>query len=231
MRLPICGMIAGALLLLAAPACQKNDCDQDRDLDRKIAGCTGVVDDRKESARIGGFAYNSRGNAWSAKGDHDHAIADYTEAIRLDPKSFNAYKNRGQEYFYKGEFPAAAADMLRATDLAHEAYPMLWQFLARGRMGQDGAAELSANAARLKTKDWPYQVIDFYLGRRSLDEMRTAASKPEEKCEAVFYAGQWHLLRVNKADAKVALQNAADTCPKNFSEYAGAVAELKRLNP
>jgi hypothetical protein len=26
------------------------------------------------------------------------------------------------------------------------------------------------------------------------------------------------------------LQNAADTCPKGFDEYAGAVAEMKRLN-
>jgi hypothetical protein len=32
----------------------------------------------------------------------------------------------------------------------------------------------------LKTKDWPYAVIDFYLGRRSLEEMRAAAEKPTE---------------------------------------------------
>jgi tetratricopeptide (TPR) repeat protein len=32
------------------------------------------------------WAYNSRGNAYLAKGDHDHAVADFSEAIRLAPK-------------------------------------------------------------------------------------------------------------------------------------------------
>ena len=31
--------------------------------------------------------YRNRGNAWSGKGEHDQAIADCTEAIRLDPKT------------------------------------------------------------------------------------------------------------------------------------------------
>jgi lipoprotein NlpI len=106
-----------------------------------------------------------------------------------------------------------------------------WRYIARGRLKQDGAPELSANATRLKTKDWPYPVIDFYLGRRSLAEMRAAAAKPVEKCEAEFYAGEWHLLRGNNFDARKALQAAADTCPKDNIEYRGAIAELKRLKP
>ena len=32
------------------------------------------------------LAYNNRGVAWSVKKDYDRAIADFTEAIRLDPK-------------------------------------------------------------------------------------------------------------------------------------------------
>jgi lipoprotein NlpI len=107
---------------------------------------------------------------------------------------------------------------------------MLWRYLALGRMGQDGAAELSANATRLRTKDWPYAVIDFYLGKRSLDEMHAAAGNANDKCESAFYAGEWQLLRGNKADAKASLQIAADTCPRTFVEYHGAISELKRLS-
>jgi hypothetical protein len=40
----------------------------------------------------------------------------------------------------------------------------------------------------LKSKGWPYAVIEFYLGRRTLDSMRDAASKPDEKCEAARVA-------------------------------------------
>ena len=80
----------------------------------------------------------------------------------------------------------------------------------------------------LKSKDWPYAVIDFYLGLRSLDEMRAAADWPTAKCKA-DYTGAWHLLRGSNAEARTALQVAADTCPKTYVEYTAAVAELKRL--
>ena len=35
------------------------------------------------------------GNAYRHKGEHDKAIADCTEAIRLDPKVARAYSDRG----------------------------------------------------------------------------------------------------------------------------------------
>jgi lipoprotein NlpI len=175
--------------------------------------------------------FNDRGFAYDQKGDQDHAIADYTEAIRLNPKFGKALRRRGYTHFRRGDFSAAASDMLRATELTDNPYAMLWRFLARGRMGEDAGAELSANAARLKTKDWPYPVIDFSLGRRTPEETRASASTPEEKCEAAFYIAEWHLLRGNTAEAKDLLQDAAaDVCSKSFTEYAGAIAELKRFN-
>jgi lipoprotein NlpI len=175
-------------------------------------------------------AFTNRGRAYTNKGEYDLAISDYDQAIRLNPNYTEAFFNRGAANFDKGDFAAAAADLLRANDIMDDAYGMLWRFLARGRIGQNGEAELSTNAARLKTKDWPYPVIEFYLGRRPLNELLAAPSNAEERCETTFYLGQWQLLRGNKAEAREALQNAADTCPKGFDEYAGAVAEMKRLN-
>jgi tetratricopeptide (TPR) repeat protein len=45
------------------------------------------------------------------------AIADYTEAIRLDPKYALAYNNRGNAYEKKGEKLKAAEDFARAKQL------------------------------------------------------------------------------------------------------------------
>ena len=119
---------------------------------------------------------------------------------------------------------------MRATELEDNAYSAIWRYLAREHVGENGAAELEANAARLKSKDWPYPVIELYLGGRSPAEVLSVASKPEERCEAQFYIGEWHLLRGNRAAAATALQAAADICSKDFFEYKGALAELKRLN-
>ena len=51
------------------------------------------------------------------KGDTDRAIADYTEAIRLDPKLANAYNNRGTAYRDKGDTDRAIADFTEAIRL------------------------------------------------------------------------------------------------------------------
>ena len=52
-----------------------------------------------------------------AKGEYDRAIADYTEAIRLDPKHAAAFNNRGLAWTAKGEHDRAIADYTEAIRL------------------------------------------------------------------------------------------------------------------
>jgi lipoprotein NlpI len=59
--------------------------------------------------------------------------------------------------------------------------------------------------------------------------MLAAPAKPDERCEAQFYMGEWNLLQSDRPAAIDALKAAATTCPKNFVEFADAKAELKRL--
>ena len=141
----------------------------------------------------------------------------------------NVHSERGRAYFYQGNFKAAASALSRANELEDDGYSVIWRFLAHERGGENGTAELEAAAARLKREEWPYPVIELYLGVRSPAEVLQLASKPEERCEAEFYIGEWHLLRGNRAAAATALQAAADICSKDFIEYKGALAELKRL--
>jgi lipoprotein NlpI len=105
---------------------------------------------------------------------------------------------------------------------------VLWLYLARARSGpQIAAAGLETNAKKLKQPDWPYPVVELFLGRRTPEATFAAAS--DDRCEAQFYIGEWHLLRGNRPAAMVALKAAVETCPKAFIEYKFAQAELQRL--
>jgi hypothetical protein len=103
-------------------------------------------------------------------------------------------------------------------------------YLARARSGQQiGAAELQSNASALKQTDWPFPVVELFLGRRTAAATLAAATKPDQRCEAQYYIGEWSLLRDDRTAALSALQAAADTCPKDFDEYLLAQSELKHL--
>ena len=63
-------------------------------------------------------AYYNRGSAWGAGGEYDRAIADYNQAIRLDPKGAKAYYNRGMAWDKKRSLKAALADFKMHSQLA-----------------------------------------------------------------------------------------------------------------
>jgi tetratricopeptide (TPR) repeat protein len=175
-------------------------------------------------------AFGSRGHVFRHIGNYGRAISDYSDALRLDPSDTGFYADRGFAHFLKADYPQATADLAEATAHIAEPYPILWRYLARARAGGDGTAELAAAAAQLKTKAWPYPIVEFYLGKRTAEDMAGAAAGAEEGCEAQFYVGEWRLIRGDRAKAKEALESAKATCPQSFYEYDGAVAELGRID-
>src|SRR5262249_47544018 len=176
-------------------------------------------------------AFYNRGNAHREKGDLDRAISDYGQAIQRDPDHPHAYNARGQVRFFAGRFDDATADFARAVQQQpDEPYSALWLYLAHARSDAAVARrELEINATKFQ-RMWPYPVAELLLGWRTPAVTLAAAGNNDGRCEAQFYIGEWHLLRGSRAQAAAALQIAADTCPKGFVEFAGAQAELQRLN-
>jgi tetratricopeptide (TPR) repeat protein len=61
--------------------------------------------------------FNSRGIVWEEKGEHEIAIGDFNEAIRLDPTDEAAYNNRGIAWLARKEYDKAISDFDEAIRL------------------------------------------------------------------------------------------------------------------
>jgi tetratricopeptide (TPR) repeat protein len=110
----------GAVLTTPASADikrDKSDCTQFADLDRTIEGCTRLLNNPQFEKQLIPVVYNNRGIAWQYKGDFDRAIADYSEALRLDPRQVRSLANRAGVWNEKGEFEQALADVNEAIRL------------------------------------------------------------------------------------------------------------------
>jgi len=83
----------------------------------RIAGCTALIQAGQYATGNLSTIYGNRGTAYSSKGDHDHAIQDFNEAIRLNPNNFRAYFDRGQAYNSKDDFDRAIQDFSEAVRL------------------------------------------------------------------------------------------------------------------
>ncbi len=93
------------------------DCNQSKNLDQRIRGCTSLINQGKLSRKVLAPAYINRGITYRKKGQYDRAIADYDKAIKLNPKLAMAYNNRGTVYGNKGQYDRAIADFDKAIKL------------------------------------------------------------------------------------------------------------------
>lgn len=93
-------------------------------------------------------SYLGRGVVSSKLGQFKQAIADYTEAIRLDPRSAPAYRNRGRDLLVAGKVKQAIADFSSAIQLEpndHQAF--CDRATAYNRIARHQAALSDANEA------------------------------------------------------------------------------------
>ncbi|HXE86825.1 MAG TPA: tetratricopeptide repeat protein, partial [Hyphomicrobiaceae bacterium] len=68
-------------------------------------------------------AYNERGLVWHKKGSHERAIADFTQAIKIDASLVDAYINRSIALRDKGDHTASAADLELANRIKTTGLP------------------------------------------------------------------------------------------------------------
>ncbi len=105
--------------LLPAPANADfvSDCFS-TDNDRRIAGCTELLDRSELSNRERSMAHAMRALAYSLKGNYKDAMPDYDRSIELDPTSAIAYNNRAWVHYRIDDLEKAIADVERAIALS-----------------------------------------------------------------------------------------------------------------
>ena len=75
-----------------------------------IRACTALLQPGRETPDGRARAFFNRGRAWSDQGQHDKAIRDFDEAIRIDPRYPEAFNNRGIALGGKGQRDRAIQD-------------------------------------------------------------------------------------------------------------------------
>ena len=123
------------------------------------------------------MAYRSRGLAWSNKKDYEKAIADYNEAIRLDPKYSGAYNGRAWLWATcpDGKFrdgKKAVESATRACELGEWKDALVLDTLAAAYAESgdfDKAVEWQEKAHKLSPetdkKEWGKR-LDLYKGKK-----------------------------------------------------------------
>jgi tetratricopeptide (TPR) repeat protein len=143
-----------ALLLPAAASADDPDVCRS---DNKTAPVTAILDACTRLIASGSYAGRdlagiilNRGNAYYNGQDYLRAMADYDEAIRLDPRASAGFSQRGNAYYAKGDLPHALADFNQAIALdMNNADAILGRGTLRLEAGDSDRAIVDFNAALL----------------------------------------------------------------------------------
>jgi tetratricopeptide (TPR) repeat protein len=104
--------------------------------DAAIAACTRAIDSGRFDDDVLSSFHTIRGAAYSLKDDHERAIADYSEAIRLDADDADIFLLRGRVRRLIGDDINAIADFSEAIRLDPDyASAFHERGIARSRMG------------------------------------------------------------------------------------------------
>lgn len=110
--------------------------------------CTAVIGFSPLRGALIAFAYDGRGRIALRHGDVDRAIADFDEAIRLNPNRAAVFRDRALAHRQNGELEAAIADYDQAIALdPGRAAPYHDRGLALAAKGDLDRAILSYNTA------------------------------------------------------------------------------------
>ncbi|OOF85500.1 lipoprotein NlpI [Rodentibacter ratti] len=185
--------------------------------------------------------YNYLGLYLLLEEDYDGALETFNAVFELDPSYDYTHLNRGLNFYYVGRYNLAEQDFLQfyQTDTT-DPYRVLWLYLNEQKLKPQEAHKNLVERAKGLSKDfWGTNIVQYYLGRISLEELQQRASEFAENAqqyaeiltETYFYLAK-QKLNVGLVDEAAALfKLAMANQVYNFVEYRFASFELMKLKP
>ncbi|MBK7704699.1 MAG: tetratricopeptide repeat protein [Acidobacteria bacterium] len=181
-------------------------------------------------------AYCNRGFAYAEIGKYDLAIADDTKALELDPDiNDELYRSRATSYFFKNDGENAYRDTvtyLKRNGLKGDAAPygIMIGYLALRKIGKTAPADtfLKGWLKLLKPGAWSTQILRYFDGQMTADELLALANNNDMQTEAHAYIGEMLLSENKRAEAFEHFNWVRENGNKAFLEYIISLEELKR---
>lgn len=182
----------------------------------RIEGCAALITAGRLDAHNLANAYNNRGIAYAEAKDYDKAIADFSEAIRLNPVLALAYANRGGALGCTGAYDPAIVDCNEAIRIdpenanAFNNRGLAWagkQEFDRAIADYDAAVQLEPGfAAAFSNRGLAYMRKRDYT--RAIADFDRALARDGKRAVTLYWRGVSRLLtgdRGGTADIEAAL--------------------------
>jgi lipoprotein NlpI len=181
-------------------------------------------------------AYANRATSYRMKSQYERALADYNIAIRINAKYAAAYRGRGAVNFFLGHYDRAAEDFQKTLELQPtNVYAALSLHRVRFKTGKPDEKEFAANIASVNRDAWPGPLVALFTGQMTPEQVQTAAGQGtvlqqrQQRCEAVFYNGEYALIQHNAGRAAQYFRQATNLCSPDYYENASARFELSNF--
>lgn len=172
--------------------------------------------------------------------DYDGALEAFNTVFSLDPDYEYTFLNRALDFYYVERYNLAEQDFLAFYQRnKSDPYRVLWLYLNELKFKPAEAQKnLTQRAVGLSQDYWGTYIVQYYLGKLSVQELqakaqqfatKTATQYAEILTETYFYLAKQKLNMGQVDEAETLFKLAVANQVYNFVEYRFAVFELSKL--
>lgn len=184
-------------------------------------------------------AHNFMGIHYTQNGDFLQAYDAFDSTLEIQPDHDFALLNRGIALYYGGRPELAIDDLSRFYQKdTQDPYRALWQYIIERELDEQQAlASLQAARQNLSDDNWATQIVDFYLGDITENQLLSVLvygvtsqeQLTDRLCEAYFYLGKYHSANEMFGKASNYFKLTLSTNVYQYVEHRYARLELNKL--